>query len=57
MIDSTSYAALDLVCDTLDATIVPGQDMPSLPRARSRLPTRPIMRPASTYPVESTIYS
>ena len=26
MIDSTSYAALDLVWDTLDATIVLGRD-------------------------------
>jgi len=35
MIDSTSYAALDLVWDTLDATIVLGQDMPSLLCGRS----------------------
>jgi hypothetical protein len=34
MIDSTSCAALDLVCDTLNATIVLGQDMPSLPCGR-----------------------
>jgi hypothetical protein len=55
MIDSTSYAALDLVWDTLDATIVRGQDMPSLPYGRSRRPARPILRPASTHPMESTI--
>jgi hypothetical protein len=55
MIDSTSYATLDLVWDTLDATIVLGQDMPSLPGGRSRRPTRPILRPASTHPVESII--
>jgi hypothetical protein len=34
MVVSTSYAALDLVLDTLDATIVLGQDMPSLPCGR-----------------------
>jgi len=55
MVDSTSCAALDLVWDTLDATIVLGQDIPSLPCRRSRRPTRPIPRPASTHPVESTI--
>jgi len=56
MIDSTSYAALSLVWDTLDATIVLGQDMPSLPCGRSRRPARPILRPTSTHPVESIIY-
>jgi len=55
MVDSTSYAALDLDWDTLDATIVLGQDMPSLPCGRPRRPARPILRPASTHPVESTI--
>jgi hypothetical protein len=55
MIDSTSYVALDLVWDTLDATIVLGQDISSLPCGRSLRPTRPILRPAPTYPVESTI--
>ena len=55
MIDSTSYAALDLVWDTLNATIVLGQDIPSLPCGRSPRPARPILRPASTHPVESTI--
>jgi hypothetical protein len=74
MIDSMSYAALDLVWDTLDATIVLGQDNPSLPcavrdlresqiatdrckprLAASRRPTRPILRPASTHPMESII--
>ncbi len=39
MVDSTSYAALDLVRDTLDATIVLGQDMPSLPCAVQRAPS------------------
>jgi hypothetical protein len=53
MIDSTSFGALDLVWDTLDATIVLGQDNPSLPCERSRRPTRPTLRPASTHPVES----
>jgi hypothetical protein len=56
MIHSTSYAALDLVWDTLDAMIVLGQDMPSLPCGRSRRPARLILRPASTHPVESTIW-
>jgi len=55
MVDSTSYAALELVWDTLDATIVLGQDSTSLPCGRSHRPTRPILRPASTHPVESTI--
>jgi hypothetical protein len=55
MIDSTGYEALELVRDTPDATIVLGQDMPSLPCGRSRRPTRPILRPASTHPVESII--
>jgi hypothetical protein len=36
MVDFTSYATLDLVWDTLDATIVLGQDMPSLPCAVQR---------------------
>jgi hypothetical protein len=34
MVGPTSYAALELVWDTLDATIVLGQDMPSLPCGR-----------------------
>jgi hypothetical protein len=55
MVGSASCAALDLVWDTLDATIVLGQDMPSLPCGRSRRPARPILRPASTHPAESTI--
>ena len=33
MVDSMSCAALDLVCDTLDAMIVLGQGNPSLPGA------------------------
>jgi hypothetical protein len=55
MVGPTSYAALDRVWDTLDATIVLGQDIPSLPFERSRRPTRPILRPASTHPVKPTI--
>jgi len=55
MVDSMSYAALDLVWDTLDATIVLGQDMPSLSCRRSRRTARPNLRPASTHPMESTI--
>jgi hypothetical protein len=55
MVGFTSYAALDLVWDTLDATIVLGQDISSLPCGRSRRPTRPILRPASTHPMKPTI--
>jgi hypothetical protein len=55
MVGSTSCAALDLVWNTLDGTIVLGQDMPSLPCGRSRRPARPILRPASTHPVQPTI--
>ena len=44
-----------LVWDTLDATIVLGQDIiqPALRTLPS--PTRPILRPSSTHPVRSTI--
>jgi hypothetical protein len=55
MVGFTSYAALDLVWDTLDATIVLGQDTSSLPCGRSRRPARPILRPASTHPMKPTI--
>jgi hypothetical protein len=55
MVDSMSCAALDLVWDTLDTMIVLGQGNPSLPGGRSRRPARPILRPASTHPMESTI--
>jgi len=55
MVESMNYAALDLVWDTLDAAIVLDQDNLSLPCGRSRRPARPILRPASTHPVESTI--
>ncbi len=55
MVEPASCAALDLVWDTVDATIGLGQDMPSLPCGRSRRPTCPILRPASTHPAESTI--
>ena len=55
MVDSMNYAALDLIWDTLDVTIVLGQGHPSLPCGRSRRPARPILRPASTHSMESTI--
>jgi hypothetical protein len=55
MVESMSHAAPDLVWDTLDLTIVLGQGISSLPCGRSRRPARPILRPASTYPMESTI--
>ena len=44
MIDSTSYAALDLVWDTLDATIVLGQDI--IQPALRTLPTSNAPHPA-----------
>jgi len=74
MVDSASCVAPDLVWNALDATIVLGQDMASLPcavrdlresqittdrckprLAASRRPARPILRPPSTHPAESTI--
>ncbi len=54
MVGPTSYAALDLVWDTLDATIVLGQDMPACPADAPDV-QRPILRPASTHPVRPTI--
>jgi hypothetical protein len=54
MVDSTSYAALNL-SDGVDATIVLGQDITSLPCGRSRRPGHPILRPSSTHPVKPTI--
>ena len=51
MVGSTSCAALGWSGNTLDATIVLGQDISSLPCGRSRRPARP----ASTHPVKPTI--
>jgi hypothetical protein len=56
MVDSTSYAALGLVWAVPDATIALEQASPSLPCRRSRRLEHPILRPAATHPVESTIY-
>jgi hypothetical protein len=55
MIDSARYAVLELARVTLGATIALGKGMPSLPRGRSRLSARPILRPASTHLMESAI--
>jgi len=52
MVDSMNCAAPDLVRESLDATIVLDQDMPSLLCGRSRRPARPILRTASTHPME-----
>jgi hypothetical protein len=55
MIDSTGYAALGLVLAVPDATIALEQASSSLPCGRSRRLEHPILRPAATHPVESTI--
>jgi hypothetical protein len=55
MIDSTSNAAQDRAQDTPGATITLAQGFPSLRCERSRRPTRPELRPASTLNTESTI--
>ncbi len=55
MVDSTSNAAQDRAQDTLGATITLAQDFPSLRCERSRRPTRPGLRPASTLNMEPTI--
>src|SRR5712691_4844719 len=56
MIGSTSCAALGLVWAVPDATIALEQASSSLPRGRSRRLEHPILRPAATHPVESTIW-
>jgi hypothetical protein len=55
MIDSISNAAQDRAQDTLGATIALAQGFSSLRCERSRRPTRPGLRPASTLNMESTI--
>jgi hypothetical protein len=55
MIDSTSYAALELVWAVPDATIALEQASSSLPCGCSRRLGHPVLRPAATHPVESTI--
>ena len=55
MIDSISDAAQDRGQDTLGATIARAQGFSSLRCERSRRPTRPVLRPASTLNMESTI--
>jgi len=55
MVDSTSCAALGLVWAVPDATIALEQASSSLPCGRSRRLEHPILRPAATHPVESTI--
>jgi hypothetical protein len=55
MVDSTSTAAQDRARDTLGDTITFAQGITSLRCERSRRPTRPELRPASTLNMESTI--
>jgi hypothetical protein len=55
MVDSTSYAALELAQAAPDATIGLDQASTSLLYGRSRRLERPDLRPPATYPVESTI--
>ncbi len=55
MIDSISNAAQDRAQDTLGGTITLAQGFPSLRCECSRRPTRPVLRPASTLNMESTI--
>jgi hypothetical protein len=55
MIDSISNAAQDRAQDTLGDTIALAQGFSSLRCERSRRPTRPGLRPASTLNMESTI--
>jgi hypothetical protein len=55
MIDSISNAAQDRAQDTVGATIALAQGFSSLRCERSRRPTRPGLRPASTLNMESTI--
>jgi hypothetical protein len=55
MVDSISNAAQDRAQDTPGVTIALAQGLPSLRCERSRRPTRPVLRPASTLNMESTI--
>ncbi len=55
MIDSTSYTALALVWAAPDATIAFAQASSSLRSRRSCRLEHPILRPATTHPMESTI--
>jgi hypothetical protein len=55
MVDSISNAAQDRAQDTLGVTIALAQGFPSLRCERSRRPTRPVLSPASTLNMESTI--
>jgi hypothetical protein len=55
MIDFLSNAAQDRAQDTLGVTIALAQGFSSVRGERSRRPTRPVLRPASTPNMESTI--
>jgi hypothetical protein len=55
MIDSTFHVAQDRAQDTLGATIALAQGFSSLRCERSRRPAQPVLRPASTLNMESTI--
>jgi len=55
MVDSISIAPQDRAQDTLGITIALAQGFPSLRCERSRRPKRPVLRPASTMDMESTI--
>jgi hypothetical protein len=55
MVESTNYAALGLSGCTQDVTSVLEQASSSLPCGRPHRPARTILRPSSTYPVDSTI--
>jgi hypothetical protein len=55
MVDSISNAVQDRAQDTLGVTIALAQGFSSLRCERSRRPTRPGLRPASTLNTESTI--
>jgi hypothetical protein len=55
MVDSAFNAAQERAQDTLGDTIALAQGFPSLRCERSRRPTRPVLRPASTLNAESII--
>jgi hypothetical protein len=55
LVDSIFHAAQDRAQDTPGATITLAQGFTSLRYERSRRPTRPEPRPASTLNMESTI--